>query len=206
MVKESVIRSQLDSVALHRLPEALFANTVILVEGTTERAVIEGLASRPGQRSLAVDGVVIAETGGKTNMSLPRAILEDLGIPTFIMFDGDRGCETRMRNSRKSEDNIASEMANRVRQKCSLLSQVGESACDWPSTEVGSSHATFEDNLETFLEAEWPEWIAAVGAIRAAGLGDPQKNGILYKDATRKAAGEPPQHFVDVLRTVRTLQ
>jgi predicted ATP-dependent endonuclease of OLD family len=206
VVEESVVRKQLDSVALHRLPEALFASTVVLVEGTTDRAVMEGLTSRPGQRPLVTDGVVIADTGGKSSMSLPRAILEELGIPTFIMFDADGGCEARMRLNNRSEKVIESTMADHAERNRSLLSQVGEPETDWPSTEIGPSHAVLEDTLESFLHNEWPEWTAAVESIRQSGMGDPSKNGLLYRDATRKAAGEPPQHLMDLLSSIRTLK
>jgi putative ATP-dependent endonuclease of OLD family len=205
IMKESTVRNQLDSVALHRLPEALFASTAVLVEGTTERAVLEGLADRAGETPLSVAGVVIADTGSKTGFHLPRVILEELGVATYVMFDGDKECEARMRANNKEEKDILATVADHEKQNRELLSQLGDSPADWPADTVANTYAVLEDTLEAHLEQSWPEWTTAVDQIKSQGLGDPKKNRLLYKDATRKAEGVPSHHLTEALKAIRAL-
>jgi predicted ATPase len=104
-VKEETVRKRLDDVCLARLPEALFGEAVVLVEGDTDRAVLEGCGERDGM-FLAVDGIVVAEVGGKPILLLPYAILTLLGVPSLVVFDGDKGCDERMRRHGRNEPAI----------------------------------------------------------------------------------------------------
>src|SRR6202034_625792 len=104
------VHRRLEALYIEKLPEALFAEAVILVEGSTDQAVIEGCAERE-DTFLANDGIVVAEVGGKDGVLLPHAILTLLGIPCYLVFDGDNGCEDRMRRNRRDEAQIAAEVA-----------------------------------------------------------------------------------------------
>src|SRR5206468_3624538 len=69
------------------LREAIFASAVLLTEGPTDTALVEGIAESQG--GLDADGVAVAECGSKHNMGIAIAILRQLGIPFFALFDGD---------------------------------------------------------------------------------------------------------------------
>jgi len=62
---EQVVK-QLSGVFLKRLPEALFADAVILVEGTTDQAILEGSALRDDP--LNACGIVVVDAGGKAGI------------------------------------------------------------------------------------------------------------------------------------------
>ena len=100
------VRRRMDSLCIEKLPEALFAEAVVLVEGTTEQAIIEGCAERDGT-PLANDGIVVVAVGGKGGFLLPHSILALLGIPCYVIFDGDKGIgERKRRNAKTSEDPV----------------------------------------------------------------------------------------------------
>ncbi|MEQ4567177.1 AAA family ATPase [Paenarthrobacter sp. CAP02] len=63
IVKPATVNRQLDGTVSARLPLAMFANAVILVEGTTEVAVFEGIADRTHVWSLAAWGAAVVEVG-----------------------------------------------------------------------------------------------------------------------------------------------
>ena len=204
-VRPETVSKRLDDVCLARLPEALFAEAVVLVEGDTDRAVIEGCGERDGG-FLAVDGIVVAEVGGKPILLLPCAILTLLGIPCFIIFDGDKGCEGRMRQNGKQESDIVAAIRDLSQQNRDLLRYLGEQEEDWPITHVADRCAVFEDRLEEGLATLWPAWQQRRQQLVDAGLGFQAKNTATYRHAAATAIGDPPPIFRDVLTNVRRLR
>ncbi|HWO65947.1 MAG TPA: AAA family ATPase, partial [Umezawaea sp.] len=57
------VKAQLDGVAASRLSEALFSSAALLVEGPTEKAVIEGLAEKASLTSLLSRGITVVDVG-----------------------------------------------------------------------------------------------------------------------------------------------
>lgn len=70
--------------------EAFFSNTVVLVEGDTDRAVIEGVCELLGS-PLDLSDIAVVEAGSKTNLRTPFEILAHLGITAYPVVDGDFG-------------------------------------------------------------------------------------------------------------------
>lgn len=70
------------------LCEGFFAQKVVLVEGVTDKAVLEGVYRSMGRDSVA-EGIIIASVDGKTKMDKPFYIFKKLGIPTYAVFDSD---------------------------------------------------------------------------------------------------------------------
>ena len=204
-VKEETIRKRLDDVCLARLPEALFAEAVVLVEGDTDRAVLEGCSERGGD-FLAVDGIVVAEVGGKPILLLPCAILTLLGIPCFVIFDGDKGCEQRMRQMGKQESDITANMRDLRQKNRDLLRYQREQEEDWPTTHVADRCAVFEDRLEEDLAALWPAWHQRRRQLVDAGTGFQAKNTATYRHAAATAAGDLPPILQEILTAARRLR
>jgi hypothetical protein len=80
-------------------------------------------------------------------MDRPAAIFRQLGIPIYVVWDGDKG-----EDHAKPEDNHR------------LLRMLGRDPVDWPS-EISSRFAVFERNLETTLReelgaAEFDRWLS----------------------------------------------
>ncbi|MET9968646.1 AAA family ATPase, partial [Streptomyces sp. NPDC006356] len=78
--------------------EGFFAHVVVLVEGSTDGAVLTGCAERTGV-NLGAEGISVIEVSGRDNTLLCHAILTALGVPCHVIFDGDAGMEERKRQS-----------------------------------------------------------------------------------------------------------
>ena len=70
------------------LCEGFFARKLILVEGVTDKAVLEGVY-RSFNRDNIAEGIMIVSVDGKTKMDKPFFIFSALGIPTYAVFDSD---------------------------------------------------------------------------------------------------------------------
>lgn len=204
-VEEETVRKRLDDVCLARLPEALFGEAVVLVEGDTDRAILEGCGERAG-KFLAVDGIVVAEVGGKPILLLPCAILTLLGIPCFVVFDGDKGCEQRMRQHGRDEPDIAAAMNDHRQKNRALLRYLGEQEEDWPPTRATDRCAVFEDRLEDEMAALWPAWEQRRRELVGSGLGFQAKNTATYRHAAATAADDLPPILREVMTAARRLR
>jgi hypothetical protein len=126
---------RLQSIMTPWMSEGFFARVAVLVEGEDDRAAVIGMATAMG-RDLESRGISVIPCGGKASMDRPTAIFQKLGIPVYLVWDGDHGDE-----GAKPEDNHR------------LLRLLGEDPVDWPST-ISARFACFEKNLESTLREE----------------------------------------------------
>ncbi|MFC8360398.1 ATP-dependent endonuclease [Streptomyces griseorubiginosus] len=204
-VPEERVRKQIGAAILNRLPEALFASAVVLVEGETDKAVLEGSATRDGA-PLAVEGVHVAEAGHKTAIYLSHAILTLLGIPCFAVFDADAGVGVRMeKNGRKLRDIRNAELNERA-ENHRLLMYLGQSNIpDLPPTHADVDYAVFADCLEETLKSDWPEWGEKVEELIQSGIGYSEKNTYTYARAAFEAGGEPPIVIKQIIQNAKAM-
>lgn len=116
------------------LCEGFFAEKVILVEGVTDKAVLEGVY-RSMNRDNVSEGIVITSVDGKTKMDKPFYIFRKLGIPTYAVFDSD--------------ENSADKKA-RVNHYLQTIAGVEETA-EFPDG-CFDQFAAFGNNLESYLK------------------------------------------------------
>lgn len=190
---------QLDGIVTDRLSVALFADRALVVEGETEAAVFYGIGDRDAVGHLESKGISIVSAGGKGGIPLAYAILTSLGIPTYVLFDGDSGFEVRANIVGKTPAAIAGERTKFSTENRWLLKYLGETEVDFPSEQVGDRLATLSDQLESYLESNWAEWGTAYAAIEAAAGNKLLKNQFAYRTATREAAGTVPHMFNQIL-------
>ncbi len=198
MVADQIDR-HLDGIVTARLAVALFAARVLLVEGETEVAVFYGVGDRGAVGRLESQGLSIVSAGGKGGIPLAHAILTCLGIPVYVLFDGDDGFEARARAAGKKQDEIAAGRANHAKENRRMLRYLGEAEVDFPPEHVGASAATFSDHLESYLRVNWPEWVESCTAIESAAGVLLSKNQIAYRTATLEASGTVPAMIQQVL-------
>jgi putative ATP-dependent endonuclease of the OLD family len=74
----------------HERAEMFFANSVVLVEGETERQALPIIFRALGEDPDAL-GISITEVGGKGNLVLAARLLTELNIPHLLVYDTDRG-------------------------------------------------------------------------------------------------------------------
>lgn len=182
------LRSRLANMCLANLPEALFGHVVVLVEGSSDKGVLEGCGLRIDP--LNRHGIVVADVGGKDNIALAHAILTELGVPCYVVFDGDADCAN------------VSETAEKNRELIDYLGGVPE---DFPATKVHDTYAVVHCDMEKYLREEWPEWDAARRALVKEGRGVDKKNEATYRQAAIEAASNPPAWLSDVISKVMDL-
>lgn len=199
VVSAEVVSRQLDTTTTGNLSAAIFASRVVLVEGTTEAAVLYGLRDRDAVGGLEASGVAVVPVGGKGNIPLAHAICTSLGIPTYAVLDGDRGYKARAVLRGSKLDQIQSEGLNHAALNRRLLKYFSLPETDFPETQVTDEVAILEDHLESLLASSWPEWISSCANVELASHTNLEKNQLAYRAATLEAEGTVPAVLSDIL-------
>ncbi len=119
------------------LAEGFFARVVVLVEGVGDQAVLHAYYKYLNRDPLS-EGIHIVSTTGKNNLAKPLTIFQNLGVPTFTVFDSDK---------RRAKPNSID--VNKVLQKL-----CGESKLvDWPEG-CAEYYASFDDKVETYVKSQ----------------------------------------------------
>ncbi|WP_344950774.1 AAA family ATPase [Actinomadura miaoliensis] len=191
------VQLQIMRVCLRDLPEALFAQAVVLVEGESDKGALEGCAERIDP--LNKHGIAVVDVGAKSRIPLAHAILTGLGIPTLAVFDGDarHGDLTQNTKEKRRTDTIE---LNRK-----LLGYFGAPVEDFPQTQVGFGFAVFHDDLEAYLRLEWRDWGKAHARLVASGQGFERKHEDTYRQAAVEAESDPPSFLADLVKTAMAL-
>ncbi len=135
------LRPRLASIMTPWMNEGFFADVVVLVEGEDDRAAILG-AAKAGDVDFDSKGIAVIPCFGKANIDRPLVIFRQLGIPVYVVWDGDKGKDG---NNRRKESR-----AQTNRHLCRLQGRPEE---DWPGF-VEERAACFKIDLETTLRAE----------------------------------------------------
>ncbi|MCG2796227.1 MAG: ATP-dependent endonuclease [Actinomycetia bacterium] len=205
--KDSVER-QLDSVCTDALAEALFAEKVLLVEGTTDSCFFNGAAER--SRSLLLDGVFVADCGGKSCMLLPYAILDELGIPALVVVDSDRHLLDKLDRAKEAGDekqveHLESAIADTIAWNRRLLRFFGVQETDWPGGDFGTNLTFCDPTLEIIVGEGWPQWVEMHDKLIKQGLGFGKKHSWTYHAASIRAEGDVCDFVDAVLEKARRL-
>jgi len=134
-------RARAYPVMTQTVNEGFFADAVVLVEGDTEAAALLAVADVL-KKDWMSQGVAIVPVGGKTKIDRAAVVFKGLGIPTYVVFDGDGG-----HRGTPNEQKEAS--ANRLLLK---LSEATEK--DFPTDCAETQYACFEHDFETYCKDE----------------------------------------------------
>lgn len=212
-VSTAALVARWDQVCNTNLAEAIFSNAVVLVEGVTDKAIIQGAGSRKELVPLENRGIAVAVAGDKLGLFVPHAILQRLGIPTLAVFDNDSGSAQRVKTKNYSPDKDETERAKmacdedrkQINSNRKLLEYFGESPTDYPVGEFCSSLYVIPDNLEETLSQEWPNWEAARSKVVEEGRGAPRKNAATYEIASRECAETPGEAISQIIQMAHLL-
>lgn len=119
--------------------EGFFARKVVLVEGPSDKAILEA-AFALNDRSSISEGVSIIDVGGKTKIDKPAFIFSSLGIPTYVIFDNDHSVGA----ARQPQEIRYNRLLQRV------LGVDGAEVEDWPSG-INGRWAAWDGNLEKYI-------------------------------------------------------
>ena len=191
---------QLDGIVTESLSVALFSARTLLVEGGTDAAVFYGVGDRDAMGRLESQGLSIVSAGSKGAIPLVYAILTCLGIPTYVLFDGDGGFEARAKEEGKNRTVIDGERTKFSTENRRLLNYLDETEVDFPPDKVGDRVATLSDRLESYLNSNWPDWDKSYAAIEVAAGFQLRKNQHAYRTATLEAKGTVPEMLKQILK------
>ena len=131
--------------------EGFFADVAILVEGEDDRAAILGVAKARGLE-LEGKGFSVIPCAGKTNINRPFLIFHKLGIPAYIIWDGDFDGKGGTKGiCEKCGKHLDSKQDPKKNHRLLALMDKGEE--DWPEY-IEEYFACFKTNLETTLRTE----------------------------------------------------
>jgi len=117
--------------------EAFFARKVLLVEGQTESLVLPYFFNLLGY-DYVKEGISIVRCGSKGELDRFFRLYNELGIPTYIIFDGDK-------NHEATESEAETIIKNR-----GIFELFGEQA-DWPDGNPTERYLGFETEIEDNL-------------------------------------------------------
>lgn len=196
------VGSMVDKTLSTSLAEAVFARAVLLCEGRTDVAIMEATAQLDG--GFDRDGIAVVACWGKTVIPVAAAILGQLDIPTYVLFDADTGLKQRLEaKSSLTDTERKAQLRATARKNRQLLQLCGEDPVDWPDRTVRSRCANFADRPEAELEELWPSLSDSRERV-ARDLGMSPKTDEAYRRAVEEA-GDPPEFLREIVGAVRAL-
>ena len=128
--------------------EGFFADSIVLVEGDNDYGTVVGSLRERGFDYEAL-GLAILVVNGKNNLDKALVIFRQLGIPTYVLFDGDANKVDRTRERKGQASGSAEARANHA-----LLKLLRQPVVDFPGTTIASHCAYFSDSFDKTLIAE----------------------------------------------------
>jgi putative ATP-dependent endonuclease of OLD family len=182
--KSESVRKYLDKYVPSSFSEGFFADAVVLVEGETDKIILESVAELLGT-PLDAAGVIVINCESKTGLKVPAAIFGELDVPVYVIFDGDANGHLRKGKpgAEASHEEATNLLLQWLPQTHALHGTVPTKFTD--PTAVCVDWAAWEDDLEAELE-QWPSFVAHVRTthadVRAVG-----KNLSRYRNAVLSA-------------------
>jgi putative ATP-dependent endonuclease of OLD family len=199
LIPAGEIPSRIKITLRRRLDEAVFARAAVIVEGPTDAAFLAGLAERRG--GLDAAGIAAVPVWGKTSLLLPWAILEELGIPTYVVFDGDANIHDRLLASGKQESAASAAKESERENNRLVLSALKGVSEDWPETQTRERFAVFKEELEAELD-HWDGWEEALAEARSSLEEYREKSDDAYRQAAARLTTEPPSIFSQIMDAI----
>lgn len=170
--------------------DAFFADLVVLVEGVTDEWIIPELADLLGTPFEQL-GIVSVNAEGKTSVFQYKALLEEFGLPTFAIFDGDY-CDD-------DPDAASDKKVSCKQQTIDCVQSLGlHDKDDSPRYRYGDQ-STVLDNAAVFqrkIEHELNQWPSFQLAMAQVNKQSAAKNAYRYRTAARSADAEDMPDFL----------
>ena len=168
--------------------EAFFSQAVVVTEGPTDAQVLQEVARLDGC-PLERDGIVLTSAGGKTCLPIAYGVLTLLGIPAYVVFDGDNHCKPENREAQRTQ-NVALQVLLGV-----------ASPVDFPQSSASETWAVFENDLERALKNAIPNFESKCQQA-SSGSDWRAKSGDTYVEVMRNE-GEAPALLSEIVAFAR---
>lgn len=185
-VTQESIRARMASTFDRSRADGVFASVVVLVEGPAEQMSLPVYAEAYGF-DLDADNVAVVSAGGKTGIPTLYRIFRGLGIPTYVVWDGDR--------TRREHGDM----------NLHIASMLGADLEEFPETTIRPTFAVWTDDFEAELRDEVDDYAELEQEAREMyGTGG---KGVVARYCARTIAerGAPPESVRVVLDHVRAL-
>lgn len=186
------IRERYSHVYSGTRAEGLFAKKVILVEGLTEEYSIPLYSEALGY-NMDKEGISVVSSGGKGQIDRLLRVFNELKIPCFVVFDGD-----------KSSNN--GEVKKMTKEILDFFEWKG--TCP-PQTCIEERFAVFEEKYETQMDIETPDYnVIATAAKKELGLHDDSGKPLVARYMARnliakgKSEGDPAKYVPPTIRVI----
>ncbi len=140
-VTEQSFKAHILPVMSSIVNEGFFADLIVLVEGFGDAGILTTLQDLLRKYWVTL-GIAVIPIEGKTKLDRPFLIFQGLGIPVYLVFDGDK------KNQGKNQE------PGTTRMNHLLLRLVNSPEEDFPETQVNPNWAVFEDDIEAELKKE----------------------------------------------------
>lgn len=140
-----------DRILTPLMSEGFFADTVVLVEGETDRIAVMMAAEMLGT-PLDERGVAVIPCGSKDGLRGPLGMFKELGVRTYVVWDGDNNRE----NEKKNNARLLS-LLGMPRDEIDAGAWLGATTHDFASCEA---------NMECLLRSDMGEEIYAPLVVR----------------------------------------
>ena len=169
--------------------EAFFADYVVLVEGATDKIVIEALAARLGMPLDSLD-IAVASVNGKGSLQIPAVVLQSLDIPFYVVADGDYGtadrkvykCEEHRKQAILSNQTNTEKLLKWLEELLPRDDREVQEIVFGSDSYVGASWAIWHSDLEEEMEM-WPGLEDALKTAGGSLRGSGSKNVAVYQAA-----------------------
>jgi putative ATP-dependent endonuclease of the OLD family len=122
--------------------EGFFADYLVLVEGIGDASLLWAVAERR-EADWNKLGVAVVPVNGKANLGAPWLVFKSFGIPTYVVFDGDRQNEGKKEAAQTIKDNKFFQRVLGVKDPM-----------PFPGDSAGDSAANFEYEIEDHCRVE----------------------------------------------------
>ncbi|WP_263730450.1 ATP-dependent nuclease [Cellulomonas sp. SG140] len=171
--------------------EGFFSDAVVLVEGPTDRVIIEATAALLGT-NLDARGTSVLDAEGKTSLNVSNAILTALGVPTYIVLDGDALGARRKHPKDAAKRAQVDASHKQATEKAVAWLPTSKAVCGTlpfnygDSTVVTDRFTIWNDDIEEELGA-WESFSAQASACGAPVEARANKHQLAYKTAALAA-------------------
>lgn len=163
---------QVQKIVQKRLPsafsEGFFSDKVAIVEGDTDKAVLEALAEKL-DIPLDTNGISVVDLSSKEGLRIPYSIFNELGVPVYVVVDGDGLGAARKHPEDETKRNEARASHKRATEK--ILEWLPSSTAQFGNlpyafgdpTIVSKQYTIWEDDIEEELN-KWPSFVDALNS------------------------------------------